>query len=117
MDDWIIYILLIEGLPLQGFIYYLEHKKRMYILDRGGQKIEPEGSIKEKRLVKGIFLSLAGSALIYVPKIAGIFGLKADLTFEMLLAGVITICAGLAILLSIGVIRPKDFILQSKEAE
>ncbi len=117
MEDWTIYILMIEGLPLLGFIYYLEHKKRMYLLERDIRKIGPDVSIREKRLVRGVFLSLAGSALIYVPKMAGIFGLNAELTFEMLLIGAITICAGLAILLTIGMIRPKDFILPDKEAD
>ena len=117
MDDWTTYILLIEGLPLLGFIYYFEHKKRMYILERYGQKIEPAGSVREKKLVRGVFLSLAGSAMIYVPKMSSILGLKADMTFEMFLIGVLTICAGLAILLSSGMLRPKAFTLSDEESD
>lgn len=100
MDDWVTYILLIEGLPLLGFIYYLEYKRRMYLLSKDGQKTEPASSVLEKRLVRGIFLSLSGSALIYAPNVAGILGLNSSLTYEMFLIGVVVICAGLAILLS-----------------
>lgn len=110
MDDWAIYILLIEGLPLLGFIYYLEYKKRMFLLTNNGQKTEPASSVLEKRMVRGIFLSLSGFALIYAPNIAGIFGLNTSMSFEMLLTGVVVICAGLAILLSYAILRFKSFM-------
>ncbi|HWQ19719.1 MAG TPA: hypothetical protein VN455_08070, partial [Methanotrichaceae archaeon] len=102
------YILLIEGLPLLGFIYYLEYKKRMFLLTKDGQKVEPAGSILEKRLVRGVFLSLSGSALIYAPNIAGTIGLNSSMTYEMFLTGVVVICAGLAILLSCAMLRFKS---------
>jgi hypothetical protein len=102
MDAWTVNILLIEGLPLIGFIYYLEYKRRMYLLEKVGPKSEPACSPREKKLVKGLFFLLAGSALIIMPGIAGLLGLGIELSFEMLLIGVIIICAGLAIIVSTG---------------
>lgn len=107
MDGWTANILLIEGLPLLGFIYYLEHKRRMYLLEKFGPKTEPTCSPKEKMLAKGLFLILAGSALIITPGIAGLVGLGVELSFEMLLIGVIIICSGLAIMVSCGVFKIK----------
>ncbi len=107
MDSWTINILLIEGLPLLGFIYYLEHKRRMYMLERDGAKVETASSPKEKKVVKGLFLLLCGSALIITPGIAGLLGLGTELSFEMLLIGVIIICAGLAIMMPFGFAKIK----------
>ncbi len=100
MDSWTMNILLIEGLPLLGFVYYLEYKRRMYLLEKFGPKGESPSSPREKKLAKGLFLILAGSALIFIPGIASVLGQAAELNFEMLLIGVIIICAGLAILAS-----------------
>jgi len=105
MESWTVNILLIEGLPLLGFIYYLEYKRRMYLLERDGTKVESASSPNEKRVVKGLFLLLAGSALIITPGIAGWLGLDTELSFEMLLIGVVIICAGLAIMISCGVAK------------
>lgn len=102
MESWTVNILLIEGLPLLGFIYYLEYKRRMYLLERDGAKAETASSTKEKKVVKGLFLLLAGSALIVTPSVSGWLGFGPDLSFEMLLIGVIIICAGLAIIVSTG---------------
>jgi len=107
MDAWTVNILLIEGLPLIGFIYYLEYKRRMYLLEMVGPKSEPACSPREKKLVKGLFLLLTGSALIIMPGVAGLLGLGIELSFEMLLIGAIIICAGLAIMASCGILKIK----------
>ena len=107
MDAWTVNILLIEGLPLIGFIYYLEYKRRMYLLEKVGPKSEPACSPREKKLVKGLFLLLTGSALILMPGMARLLGLGIELTFEMLLIGAIIICAGLAIMASCGILKIK----------
>jgi len=113
MESWTVNILLIEGLPLLGFIYYLEYKRRMYLLERDGAKVETASSPKEKKVVKGLFLLLAGSALIITPGIAGSLDMGTDLSYEVLLIGVIIICAGLAIMMSCGV--AKIFGLSEKD--
>jgi hypothetical protein len=105
MESLTLNILLIEGLPLLGFIYYLEYKRRMYLLEKNGAEVDTASSPNEKSMVKGLFLLLAGSALIITPGIAGWLGLGTELSFEMLLIGVVIICAGLAIMMSCGVAK------------
>ena len=108
MSDMALYILLIFGLPLIGFIYYLEHKRRMYLLERYGLKEEPNGTIGEKRLIKGLFLSLSGLSLTFIPNIADIVDVEASVTLEMLLIGAIVTCAGLAMIVGDSILKAKS---------
>ena len=108
MSDAAIYIILIMGLPLLGFVYYLEHKRRMYLLERYGLKDLPEDLIREKRLIKGLFLSLSGLSLTIIPNIASIVNIQARLSLEMLLIGAIVTCAGLAMLIGGSILREKS---------
>ncbi|MBN1236441.1 MAG: hypothetical protein JW999_10425 [Methanotrichaceae archaeon] len=108
MSDAAVYVALVMGLPLLGFIYYLEHKKRMYLLERYGLREEPNEIVGEKKLIKGLFLSLSGLSLTFVPNIASIMNIEATLTLEMLLIGAIVTCAGLAILISGSILREKS---------
>ncbi|MFB3764742.1 MAG: hypothetical protein ACE14P_05775 [Methanotrichaceae archaeon] len=117
MDSWTVNILLIEGLPLLGFIYYLEYKKNMYLLEKEGSKKQSVSSLKEKKLVKGLFLVLAGSALVIAPGIAGIFGFSAELSLETVLIGTIIISAGLAILIGCGIFKVKGISLTEERGE
>lgn len=99
--------MLIEGIPLIGFIYYLEFKRRMYLLEKVGPKSDPPCSPREKKLVKGLFFVLAGLALIILPGTAGLLGLGIALSFEMLMIGAIAMCAGLAFMASCGILKMK----------
>ncbi len=107
MDGWTANILLIEGLPLLGFVYYLEHKRRMYLLEKEVPRKESTTSLVERKLVKGLFLVMSGFFLIFAPAIASIIGLEAELNFDMLLIGALIICAGLAIIACCGIFRIK----------
>lgn len=117
MDSWTVNILLIEGLPLLGFIYYLEYKKNMYLLEKEGSKKQSASSLKEKKLVKGLFLVFAGSALIVAPGIAGILGLSFELSLETLLVSMIIISAGFAILIGCGIFKIKGIVLTEESCE
>ncbi len=89
-----------------GFIYYLEYKRCMFLLENGGPKTEPTGSPRGKNRKRPS--SHPGRvALIFTPCIAGLLGLGIELNPEMLLIGVLIICAGLAIVVSCGVFKMK----------
>jgi hypothetical protein len=107
MDGWILIILLIEGLPLLGFVYYLEYKRRIYLLEKEGPGKEPRTSPLERKMVKGLFLVISGFFLIFAPAIASIIGMEAEISYEILLIGALIISAGLAIIISSGILKIK----------
>jgi hypothetical protein len=111
-----VYVVFMVGLPLLGFIYYLEYKKRMYLLEKYGLTPEPAGHVLERRLTRGIFLLLAGGSMVFSPNIAAFMGMEASLTFEMLVIGAVIICAGLAMILGcIAVVARKNLFLNSTD--
>jgi len=110
VTDWPIILLILEGIPFLAFVYYLEHKKKMYLLERGGADRIKEESIDlrlERRLSSGLFLSLAGASLIFSPNLAGVAGIETALNFELLVMGIVVLCSGLAMLLGYGIMRGK----------
>ena len=109
MTNWVLLLLVMEGLPLLTFIYYLEYKKKMYLLEKRGAIGDSLAARHERRLMGGLYLTLAGAALIVAPSIARMAELEASLTFEFLLVGIITFCAGLAMLLGYCVLRRRHF--------
>jgi hypothetical protein len=97
-----------EGIPFLAFVYYLDHKKKMYLLERGVVDRGGEESLDERlerRLSSGLFLSLTGAAIIIAPNLARHAGIEAFLTFELLLLGIVVLCSGLAMLLGYGIMR------------
>lgn len=110
MTDWPIILLILEGIPFLAFVYYLEHKKKMYLLERGQANVAKEESLDlrlERRLSSGLFLSLAGASLIFSPNLAGLAGIETALNFELLVMGMVVLCSGLAMLLGYGIMRGK----------
>lgn len=110
MTDWPIILLILEGIPFLAFVYYLEHKKKMYLLERGGADRIKEESLDlrlERRLSSGLFLSLAGASLIFSPNLAGFAGIETALSFELLVMGIVVLSSGLAMLLGYGIMRGK----------
>lgn len=108
MTDWPVLLLIMEGIPFLAFVYYLDHKKKMYLLERGVVDRGGEESLDERierRLSSGLFLSLTGSAIIIAPNLARHAGIEAFLTFELLLLGIVVLCSGLAMLLGYGIMR------------
>ncbi len=100
-----------EGIPFLAFVYYLDHKKKMYMLERSGAEQVREEPLElrlERRLSSGLFLSLTGASLIVSPGLAGILGLETALTFELLVMGIVVLCAGLAMLLGYGIMKGRD---------
>jgi len=110
VTDWPVLLLIMEGIPFLAFVYYLEHKKKMYLLERGNAERAKEESLDlrlERRLSSGLFLSLTGMSLLVSPNLAGMAGIETNLTFELLVMGIVVLCSGLAMLLGYGIMKGK----------
>jgi hypothetical protein len=95
----------------------LDHKKKMYLLERGGAeqaKEEPLDLRLERRLSSGLFLSLTGASLIVSPSLARFAGLDTSLTFELLVMGIVVLCSGLAMLLGYGIMKGRKLYSASE---
>jgi cyanate permease len=106
--DWAIALLILEGIPFLALVYYLGHKRRMYLLEKG--ITEPDRSFlrDERRLFNGIFLILAGASMILAPGIARAFGMDVQLSFELLLAGLVVLCSGGSLILGSLILKCRD---------
>ena len=110
MTDWPVLLLIMEGIPFLAFVYYLDHKKKMYMLERGSAERAKEESIDlrlERRLSSGLFLSLTGISLLVSPNLARFAGIETALNFELLVMGIVVLCSGLAMLLGYGIMKGK----------
>jgi hypothetical protein len=110
VTDWPVLLLIMEGIPFLAFVYYLDHKKKMYLLERGDVERAKEESLDlrlERRLSSGLFLSLTGMSLLVSPNLAGMAGIETNLTFELLVMGIVVLCSGLAMLLGYGIMKGK----------
>ncbi|HPJ30818.1 MAG TPA: hypothetical protein PLZ42_05450 [Methanothrix sp.] len=119
MTDWPILLLIMEGIPFLAFVYYLDHKKKMYLLERGGgdqAREEPLEVRLERRLSSGLFLSLTGFSLLASPNLARFAGIETDLTFQLLVMGIVVLCSGLAMILGYGIMRGRKLYSTSEGA-
>jgi hypothetical protein len=117
VTDWPVLLLIMEGIPFLAFVYYLDHKKKMYLLERGGAERTKEETLDarlERRLSSGLFLSLTGASLIVSPSLARFAGLQTALTFEFLVMGIVVLCSGLAMLLGYGIMKGKKLYSASE---
>jgi len=119
VTDWPVLLLIMEGIPFLAFVYYLDHKKKMYLLERGGgdqAREEPFDVRLERRLSSGLFLSLTGVSLLVSPNLARFAGIETGLTFELLVMGIVVLCSGLAMLLGYGIMRGRKLYSASEGA-
>lgn len=119
MTDWPILLLIMEGIPFLAFVYYLDHKKKMYLLERGGgdqAREEPLEVRLERRLSSGLFLSLTGFSLLASPNLARFAGIETDLTFQLLVMGIVVLYSGLAMILGYGIMRGRKLYSTSEGA-
>ena len=105
VTDWIVAMLVAEGLALSAFVYYLDHKRQMCLLEKGVIKEEPPEVRLERRLLSGLFLLLTGIALMISPCLARIAGLEVSPTFGLLVMGILAFCAGLAMILGYCILK------------
>lgn len=99
MNDWILGLLVAEGIPLLALVYYLEHRRRMYLLEKGSMTVESPERRAERRLCNGLFLLLAGAFVLSMPALANIFGIEMRPTLEQILTGFLIASAGLSLIL------------------
>ena len=119
MTDWPVLLLIMEGIPFLAFVYYLDHKKKMYLLEKGGGDQAREETLDvrlERRLSSGLFLSMTGASLLVSPNMASFAGIETSLTFELLVMGIVVLCSGLAMLLGYGIMKGRKLYSTSDGA-
>jgi hypothetical protein len=107
LTDIAIQLLVLEGVPVLAFVYYLLHKKQMYQMEKGIIEKDDKLARSERRIINGIFLTLAGSSMILAPRFASLIGIEASLSFELLLASLVVLCAGMAMIIGGELIKYK----------
>jgi hypothetical protein len=105
VTDWIVVMLVAEGFALSAFVYYLDHKRQMCLLEKGIIKEESPEDRLERRLMSGLFLLLTGIALMISPYLARIAGLEVSPTSGLLVMGILAFCAGLAMILGYCILK------------
>ncbi len=108
MSEWDVTLLIIEGIPFLALVYYLWHKKSMYMLEKGITKSDDPALRSERRMINGLFLILAGISMILMPGVAAVIGIQASPSLELLLAGAVVLCAGIAMIVGGGLMRFKN---------
>lgn len=101
----VVVMLATEGFALSAFVYYLDHKRRMYMLQNGISQEEPLDVRLDRRLFGGLFLLLTGIALAIFPKVASSVGLEVSPTTGLLLIGIVAFSAGLATILGYCILK------------
>ncbi len=93
MTDWV--LILIAAMIGYILLAYLEHKKKIDMIDRGLWKPEERKENPEHRLVSGIFFILLGVALLI-----GSYSVEPDLMGGLRISGMLTIAAGIALVVA-----------------
>ena len=93
MTDWV--LILIAAMIGYILLAYLEHKKKIDMIDRGLWKPEERKENPEHRLVSGIFFLLLGVALLISS-----CSVEPDLTDGLWISGMLTIAAGMALVVT-----------------
>jgi len=115
LTDIAIQLLVLEGVPFLAFVYYLLHKKQMYLLEKGTEEKDGNKIRSERRIINGLFLTLAGTSMILAPGLAALVGIETSLTFELLLASLIVLCAGMAMLIGGELIKNRANLAKNGE--
>ena len=93
MTDWA--LILIAAMISYILLTYLEHKKKIDMIDRGLWKPEEREEKPERRLVSGIFFLLLGVALLI-----GSYSVEPDLAGGLKISGMLTIAAGITLMVA-----------------
>jgi len=105
VTDLVVAILVTEGLALSAFVYYLDHKKRICLLEKG---ISEEKSLDvrlERWLLSGLFLLLTGIGLMISPNVASRAGLEVSPTFGLLVMRILAFCGGLSMMVGYCILK------------
>ena len=93
MTDWV--LIIIAAVACYAFVAYLEHKKKLDLIDRGLWKPEEKQEKPEHKLITGLFFFLLGAALLI-----GSYFVEQDLVSGLRISGLLTTAAGIALVIA-----------------
>ena len=93
MTDWV--LIIIAAMVCYVFLVYLEHKKKIDLIDRGLWKPEEKQEKPEHKLITGLFFFLLGVALLI-----GSYFVEPDLVSGLRISGLLTTAAGVALMIA-----------------
>ena len=93
MTDWV--LIIIAAIACYAFVTYLEHKKKLDLIDRGLWKPEEKQEKPEHKLITGLFFFLLGAALLI-----GSYFVEPDLVSGLRISGLLTTAAGIALMIA-----------------
>ncbi len=93
MTDWV--LIIIAAIACYAFVAYLEHKKKLDLIDRGLWKPEEKQEKPEHKLITGLFFLLLGAALLF-----GSYFTEPDLVSGLRISGLLTTAAGIALVIA-----------------
>jgi VIT1/CCC1 family predicted Fe2+/Mn2+ transporter len=93
MTDWV--LIIIAVIACYAFVAYLEHRKKIDLIDRGLWKPEEKQERPEHKLITGLFFFLLGVALF-----VGSYFVEPDLVSGLRISALLTIAAGAALLIA-----------------
>ena len=93
MTDWV--LIIIAAIACYAFVAYLEHKKKLDLIDRGLWKPEEKQEKPEHKLITGLFFFLLGVALLF-----GSYFAEPGMVGGLRISGLLTIAAGIALVVA-----------------
>jgi len=93
MTDWV--LIIIAAVACYAFVSYLEHKKKLDLIDRGLWKPDEKQEKPEHKLITGLFFFLLGVALLI-----GSYFVEPDLVDGLRISGLLTTAAGIALMIA-----------------
>ena len=97
MTDWVLVI--IAAIACYVLVNYLEHKKKLDLIDRGLWKPEEKQERPEHKLITGVLFFLLGVALL----MGSYLNMEPDLVGGLRISGLLTTAAGMALLIAYAV--------------
>jgi len=95
MADWV--LIIIAAIACYAFVTYLEHKKKLDLIDRGLWKPEEKQEKPEHKLITGLFFLLLGVALLIGPYISDV---EPDIVSGLRISGLLTTAAGISLVIA-----------------
>ena len=98
MIEWV--LIIIAAIVCYAFVTYLEHKKKLDLVDRGLWEPEKKQDKPEHKLITGLFLFLLGVALLI-----GSCFVEPDLASGLMVSGLLTTAAGIALMITYALVK------------
>jgi Ca2+/Na+ antiporter len=94
MTDWV--LIIIAAIACYAFVSYLEHKKKLDLIDRGLWKPEEKQEKPEHKLLTGLFFFLLGMVLL----IKSYSVVEPGLVDVLQISGLLTTVAGIVLMVA-----------------